>query len=108
MTTTSQIKHLIEKFEIKEKIEKSFLKILEIHTCDDLDIENKNISINIKNIEHFKTELGYNKFQTPLLNNLKNEDEIIYTQALSLCNISSSHLYQESNIKYYEIGWYRG
>ena len=73
MTTTSQIKHLIEKFEIKEKIEKSFLKILEIHTCDDLDIENKNISINIKNIEHFKTELGYNKFQTPLLNNLKNE-----------------------------------
>ena len=73
MTTTSQIKHLIEKFEIQEKIEKSFLKILEIHTCVDLDIENKNISINIKNIEHFKTEFGYNKFQTPILNNLKNE-----------------------------------
>ena len=73
MTTHSQIKKLIEEFEIQEKIEKSFMKILEIHTCDELDIENKNISINTKNIEHSKTESGYNKFQTSIINEQKKE-----------------------------------
>ena len=73
MTTHSQIKKLIEVFEIQEKIEKSFMKILEIHTCDELDIENKNISINTKNIEHSKTEFGYNKFQTSIINEQKKE-----------------------------------
>ena len=73
MTTNSQIKKLIEEFEIQEKIEKSFMKILEFHTCDELDIENKNISINTKNIEHSKTEFGYNKFQTSIINEQKKE-----------------------------------
>ena len=49
------------------------MKILEIHTCDELDIENKNISINTKNIEHSKTEFGYNKFQTSIINEQKKE-----------------------------------
>lgn len=57
----------------------------------------------IKKLSLINKPLNY-KNHNKNLNNLKNEDEIIYTQALSLCNISSSHLYQESNIKYYEIG----
>lgn len=76
MTTHSQIKKLIEEFEIQKKIEKSFMKILEIHTCDELDIENKNISINTKNIDHSKTEFGYNKFQTSIINEQKKRNWI--------------------------------
>lgn len=68
MTTTSQIKNLIIKFGIQEEIEKSFKNILENHTCEELNIENKNISINSKNIEHSKTDFGYNKYQTPIFN----------------------------------------
>lgn len=70
MTENSQAKKLISNLEIQEKIENSFKKILEDHTCEELDIENKNISINAKNIEHSKTEFGYNKFQTPIINDI--------------------------------------
>ena len=38
------------------------------------------------------------------LNKLKEENELIYTQALNLCNISDSHLYKDNELKYYEVG----
>ncbi len=73
MKTTLQIKKLIIDFGIIEEIENSFKNILENHICEELEIENKNISINSKNIEHSKTEFGYYKFKTPIFNDLKNE-----------------------------------
>jgi nicotinamide mononucleotide adenylyltransferase len=61
------------KFQIQEKMEISFKNILKNHTCEELDIENKKISINSKNIERFKTELGYNEFKTSIFNELGKE-----------------------------------
>lgn len=49
----------------------SFKNILENHTVEDLDIESKDISINLQNIDCFQTELKYRKFQTSILNQQK-------------------------------------
>lgn len=35
---------------------------------------------------------------------LKQENELLYTQALNLCNISSSHIYKNTSLKYYPLG----
>lgn len=43
---------LIQKFRIKEQINTSFGTILKENTAEDLDIENKNVSINSRNIEY--------------------------------------------------------
>lgn len=38
------------------------------------------------------------------LNRLKDQNELLYTQALNLCNISNSHIYECSDLKYYKLG----
>ncbi len=58
---------LIQKFGIKEQIDTSFRAILKENTAEDLDIENKNLSINSRNIEYSKTELGFHIFNTQIL-----------------------------------------
>lgn len=58
---------LIQKFRIKEQINTSFGTILKENTAEDLDIENKNVSINSRNIEYSKTESGFHRFQTQIL-----------------------------------------
>jgi hypothetical protein len=55
---------LILEFEIQEQMETSFKTILEKNTAEDLDIENKNVSINSQKIEYSKMDLGYHRFQT--------------------------------------------
>jgi hypothetical protein len=55
---------LILEFEIQEQMETCFKTILEKNTTEDLDIENKNLSINSQEIEYSKTDLSYHRFQT--------------------------------------------
>ncbi len=63
-----QIQDLIQKFGIREQIDNCFKTILENNTTEDLDIENKNLSINSRKIEYSKTELSFHKFQTQIFN----------------------------------------
>ena len=63
---------LIQKFAIKEQIDTSFRTILKENTAEDLDIENKNVSINSQNIEYSKTEFGFHSFQTQILDEKNN------------------------------------
>jgi hypothetical protein len=65
--TPSEINQLIIEFEIREEMESSFKAILENHTSEDLDIENKNISIESEKIEYTITEFGYHKFKVQIL-----------------------------------------
>jgi hypothetical protein len=58
---------LILEFQIQEQMENSFKTILEKNTAGDLDIENKNVSINSQKIEYSKTDLSYHRFQTNIL-----------------------------------------
>ena len=73
MRTKPQIDKLMVKFGIQEKMNNLFKYILANHTCEDLDIENKNISINSKNLKYSKTEFDYHKFQAPILNDNKTQ-----------------------------------
>lgn len=66
MKTPSEINQLIIEFEIREEMESSFKAILQNHTCEDLDIENKKISITLEKIEYAVTELGFHKFQVQI------------------------------------------
>lgn len=58
---------LIQQFGIKEQIDTSFRTILKENTAEDLDIENKSVSINSRNIEYSITEIGFHSFQTQIL-----------------------------------------
>lgn len=73
MKTQSEINQLMLEFEIREEMENSFKAILENHTSEDLDIENKNISIASEKIEYGITEFGYHKFQAQILDERKIE-----------------------------------
>lgn len=57
----------IHKFGIKDQLDISFRTILKENTAADLDIENKNVSINFRCIEYSKTDLGFHRFQTQIL-----------------------------------------
>lgn len=72
MNNQTEICELIIKLEIPGKMESSFNKILLINTAIELDLENKNVSINSNNIEYSKTEFNYHRFQTPILNQENN------------------------------------
>lgn len=37
-------------------------------------------------------------------NDLKNENELFYTQALNICKIADTHIYKNNNLKYYPLG----
>jgi hypothetical protein len=67
MKTQSEINQLMLEFDILEEMENSFKAILENHTSEDLDIENKNISIASEKIGYAITEFGYHKFQAKIL-----------------------------------------
>jgi hypothetical protein len=79
---------LIVEFNVVKVMEITFGKILENNTVEELDIENKSVSINIQNIEYDKTKSNFHRFQVPILNDynvqigffaliISNENEII-------------------------------
>lgn len=63
---------LIQKFGIKEQIDTSFRTILKENTAEDLNVENKNVLIIAKNIEYSKTEFGFHRFQTQIIDEKNN------------------------------------
>jgi len=67
MNTHQPVNDLITQFEIQNELKNAFQKILLKNNAEDLDIENKDISINSENIEYSETEFGFHRFQTPIL-----------------------------------------
>lgn len=57
----------------------------------------------IKKLDIYNKPIDYDNHKDNLLN-LKQENELLYTQGLNLCNISSSHIYKGADLKYYKIG----
>lgn len=57
----------------------------------------------IKRLRLLSKKVAYNE-HFDNLNNLKEENELLYTQAYNLCNISDSHLYNNEDITYYSKG----
>ncbi|RRJ89352.1 hypothetical protein EG240_11990 [Paenimyroides tangerinum] len=70
MKTSFESNAFVIKNKIYFQIEKSFLDILEMNAIEELDILDKNISINPQNIEYSLTELNYHQFKTPVFNDL--------------------------------------
>ncbi|MGV0923166.1 hypothetical protein [Empedobacter tilapiae] len=64
MTTAKEI---IKKYKIKTELDKSFSDLLNSNSCEDLNINNKEISINTANINYNKTTLNFHLFKTPIL-----------------------------------------
>ncbi|MDP9957446.1 hypothetical protein J2X97_003115 [Epilithonimonas hungarica] len=75
MKDTNQIKEFIENHNVKNKLSNSFKYLLENNSLEDLDIENKNISIDENIIRHKILETGFHSFQTPIF---KDGNEIGY------------------------------
>ena len=76
MTTTAlQINEFIEKNKIQEKLINNFSRLLEKNSAKELDLIDKNIKINSKEIEYKRTENNFNSFRSPIL---KNNIEIGY------------------------------
>lgn len=67
MKTVTQVNELIIRFDIRTEMENSFQKILATNSAEELDVENRNISINSKNIAYSITESNFHRFQTPIL-----------------------------------------
>ena len=57
----------------------------------------------IKKLDIYNKPINYGEHQHNL-EMLRNENELLYTQALNLCNISDSHIYKNSELKYFKIG----
>lgn len=70
-----EIKEFINKHKIQEKILNSFSHLVNSNKIEDLNIESKEISINIKKIDYKQTELNQHCFQTSIL---KEKKEIGY------------------------------
>ena len=75
MTTAHQIKDYIEKNNIKNELKNSFLNLLTINNCEDLNVKHKDFQIDENNIEYEQTFLGFHLFKTPIL---KQNNEIGY------------------------------
>ncbi|WP_433811417.1 hypothetical protein [Flavobacterium johnsoniae] len=70
-----KINEFINKHKIQEKILNSFSHIVNSNKIKDLNIEDKEIPIDIKKIDYKQTELNQHSFQTSIL---KNKKEIGY------------------------------
>jgi hypothetical protein len=57
---------LIFGFRIQKQIETAFKTILEKNTVEELDIENKNVSIDSQKIEYSQTDFDNHRFQTQI------------------------------------------
>jgi len=69
MKSTNQIKEFIKNHNLKNELLNSFKDLLEKNSLGDLDIEDKNISINENIIKYKLLETGFHSFQTPILKN---------------------------------------
>lgn len=67
----NQIKEFIQKHNIKNEIEKAFESILKANSTKDLDIKEKNIFINVQQIQYKKTHFNFHSFGTPIKDNNK-------------------------------------
>lgn len=56
----------------------------------------------IKRLNKIKEPLNKNNQES--FKKLKSSSKLLYTQAINLCNISNSNLYQNNKIKYYRLG----
>ena len=61
-----QIKEYIESNNVIEILQNSFLSIIENNSCEDLNIESKNVTIEINNIEYVSTKNSLNIFKTKI------------------------------------------
>lgn len=69
MKDTNQINEFIENHNLKNELLNSFNYLLEKNSSGDLDIEDKNISINENVIKYKQLETGFHSFQSPILKN---------------------------------------
>lgn len=82
---TEELNILISKFNALELIQNSFKNILTNNTCVELDIDSKNISIDLQGITYTRAELDYHKFQTTIVNN-QNKTIGYYAIVITNCN----------------------
>jgi len=75
MKTVNQINEFIESNNIKNELVNNFKKLLENNSATDLDLIDKNVVINFREIEYKRTENNFHSFQTSIL---RNENKIGY------------------------------
>ncbi len=85
MSNETEKNNLMLEFGIQEQIATAFKNILELNTTQDLDIENKDLSIDSQNIEYSKPSVGCHRFQTQILDN-KNRNIGYYALVVSDTN----------------------
>jgi len=56
----------------------------------------------VKRLDHFNNSYEYDDSEN--IADLEKENKLISTQAIQLCNISNTHLYKNTDLKYYKIG----
>lgn len=75
MSCSFQSDEFLEKHKIKERLKNSFSCLIEINSATDLDIDDKNITIDLDSIIYKLTELNFHSFQAPIT---KNKNKIGY------------------------------
>ena len=69
MKTANQINDFIKSNNIKNELVNNFEKLLENNSETDLDLIDKNVVINFREIEYKRTENNFHSFQTSILRN---------------------------------------
>jgi len=67
----NQIKEFIQNYNIKNQIEKAFESILKANSAKDLDIKDKNLFIDVQQIQYKNTHFSSHSFGTPIKDNNK-------------------------------------
>lgn len=75
MTNIHKINEFIENNNIKNELTSNFERLLKNTSKKELDITEKNICIDLENIEYKKTEFNFHFFQSSIL---KNHNKIGY------------------------------
>ena len=69
MTDVHRINEFIENHNIKNELKSNFERLLKKNSEKELDIADKNITIDSENIEYKKTEFNFHFFQSSILKN---------------------------------------
>lgn len=67
MTNNHEINYFIENHNIKKELKNNFEHLLKNNYATELDIIDKNISLDTENIEYKKTEISYHLFKCSIL-----------------------------------------
>lgn len=86
MTMSQQMNAFFEMHHIKEQFKKGFEYLIKMNPTAALNINNKNVTINLTAIKYKSTDLNFHAFQAPILQSQKEVGyyALIYTDKAEL------------------------